>query len=51
MKIEGIKEEDLFKELWNLITEMDGIASKYPNLYRLYLQVATPERIKAIKGN
>lgn len=49
MKIERDEEEALFKELWNLISELHGIASKYPTLYRLYLRVATPERIRAIK--
>lgn len=40
------KDEKLFKELRELISELHGIAGKYPTLYEIYLRVATPERMK-----
>jgi len=47
------EDQKLFEDLWKLNfskVEKDGrIVSMYPALYRLYLKVATPERIKKIK--
>jgi hypothetical protein len=43
------QEEELFRELWNLISEVKEFAKRYPMLYRLYLLVATRERIERIK--
>jgi hypothetical protein len=43
------EDEELFRELWHLISEVGSLARKYPALYRLYLKVATYERIQKIK--
>jgi len=45
IKLNHTDEELLFQELRKLITELGGIASKYPTLYRIYFQVATPARM------
>ena len=48
----SVDEEELFRELWNIMDEVHkskGFASSYPTLYRLYLRVATKERIEKVK--
>jgi hypothetical protein len=38
------EDEELFRELCRLTSEVGSLARKYPALYRLYLKVATYER-------
>jgi hypothetical protein len=51
--VSDLDEEKLFRELWNIIDDVHskgkGFARSYPTLYRLYLRVATKERIESIK--
>jgi len=46
------EDQELFEDLWKLKfskVEKDGrIVSIYPALYRLYLRVATPEKVRKI---